>query len=496
MFDAMGHERLTAIDSSFLRVETPAAHMHVAWKGTFRPAPDRPAPTLRDVRALVAGRLRYAPRFRQRVAFPPARLAEPVWVDDERFDLDYHVRLLGGPGELVSRLRFGELADEFLGRQLDRSRAMWQIGLVPRLRGGGVGLVMKLHHAMVDGKSAVALALLLLDVDPDGDRGVPDAWRPDPAPTGTRLALDALRDGGGESLRMAAGLARMAGSPARGVRLAETLRRAALSAGEDLLRPAPASFLNVPIGPRRRLVTHAAPVDHLLELKQRHGATLNDVAVTVVAGALRRLAHGRGTHPLPLKVMVPVSVRAADEAAAVGNRISFAFIELPLHVAGALERLGAVRAATARFKEAGRAEGTGSVLAAVGRLPEPLKDRAARLAASPRTYNLTVSNIPGPRDPVYLLGARLVEAYPVVPLSQGHALSIGMFSYCDRLFFGGCADPEALPDAGRLPGALNAARLELLRESRAQLHASSPGVRSHRHAAGVVRTRGALAGAR
>ncbi len=470
----MAADRLTPLDSSFLRIETRSAHMHVGWRGTFRPDPARPPVTVPAVRGLVAGRLTHAHRFRQRVAFPPAGLGEPVWIDDEHFDLRYHVRPLSGPGEPVTRGRFAELTDEFLSRRLERSRPLWQIGLVPRLRDGTVGMVMKIHHAMVDGKSAVALALLLLDADPD--QPVPaadDGWLPTARPTGARLALDALRETGEESLRMAAGLARAAGSPTRGVRLAETLRRAALSAGEDLLRPAPSSFLNGPIGPRRRLFAHAAPLRELLDIKERSGATLNDAALTVVAGALRRLALGRDTLPLPLKVMVPVSMRAAEEAGALGNRISFVFISLPVHLDDPLARLRAVGQATRRFKDVGRAAGGSAVMGALGHMPEPIKQGAARIAASPRMYNLTVSNIPGPRVPVYLLGAPLVEAFPVVPLSDGHALSIGMFSYLDRMFFGVHAEPDALPDAGRLPGALNGARIELHRATVARRVASA-----------------------
>ena len=460
----MALDRLTPLDASFLRVETPTAHMHVGWRGTFAPDPLRPAVSLTAVRALVAGRLPHAHRFRQRVAFPLGGLVEPVWIDDDRFDLRYHVRPLGGPGDSVSRGRFAEMADGFLSRGLDRARPLWQIGLVPRLRDGTVGVVMKIHHAMVDGTAALALALLLLDADPDRPlAAAPDPWCPAGPPNAARLALEALVDSGEESLRLAAGLARAAGSPTRGVRLAETLRRAALSAGEDLLRPARSSFLNGPIGPRRRLLAHAAPIGELVEIKERCGATLNDVALAVVAGALRRLALSRRALPVPLKVMVPVNMRTGDEAGATGNRIAFVFIALPAHLEDPRARLGAIVAATRRFKDGGRAAGGSSVLGAIGRFPEPIRQGAARIAASARMYNLTISNIPGPRDPVYLLGARLVEAIPVVPLSDGHALSIGMFSYRDRLFFGVHAEPQALPDAGRLPGALNAARIELRR---------------------------------
>lgn len=454
----MARTRLSPLDASFLRVETPTAHMHVAWKGRFRPRPGGRPVTLEALRASVGARLRHAERFRQRLAYPPGGLAEPVWVDDERFSVEDHVVALGDPGEPLGRARFDELSDLVLSQPLDRTRALWRVHLAPRLEDGTVGVVMKVHHAMVDGKSAVELALLLLDADPAAPVPEVQDWNPRPSPGATRLALEAMAERSAESLRMAGGLARTAASPAR---LAGTLRRAALSVGEDVLRPAPASYVNAPIGARRTLVGHATDLGPLLEVKARHQATLNDVALTVVAGALRQLAHGRGEIPRAMKVMVPVSVRERDEAASLGNRISFVFVDLPVNLHRPLERLETVKAATSAFKRDGRAGGGEALLAALGMLPEPLKDLAARLAASPRVYNLTVSNVPGPRFPVYLLGAELVEAFPVIPLPEGHALSVGIFSYRDILCFSGYADPGALPEVGALPAALNASVLEL-----------------------------------
>ncbi|MCW3065467.1 MAG: wax ester/triacylglycerol synthase family O-acyltransferase [Solirubrobacterales bacterium] len=450
--------RLSFLDGSFLRVETPSAHMHVGWKATFRPRLGRAPITVDAVRALVAARIRLAPRFRERLAFPPAGMAEPVWVDDERFDLAFHVRGLGEAQLPLTPARFGTLADRVLSEPLDRTRALWRLHFAPELTDGTIGMVMKIHHAMVDGKSAVELGLLLLDLDPEAPASATeDDWRPARAPRAARMAVDAVVERGAESLRMARDVARAATSP----RLAGTLSRATLSLSEDLLRPAPASYVNVPIGPQRTLLGHVAPLAPLLAAKTEHGVTLNDVALACVAGALRQLALSQGSLPRPLKVMVPVSVRSAEEAASLGNQISMTFIDLPVHLRDPIARLEATHEATTTFKRDGRAAGGTAVIAALGLLPSPLKTRAATLAASERVYNLTVSNIPGPRVPVYLLGAELLEAFPVVPIADGHALSIGMFSYRDRLCFGGYADPVALPVARQLPGALNASILEL-----------------------------------
>ena len=170
--------RLSTLDASFFRIETASAHMHVAWKGRFAPRPDGRPITIEALRASVSARLRYAERFRQRVAFPPAGFGEPVWVDDEQFHIAAHVVAMSDPEEVLPRARFDELADICLSTPLDRSRALWRIELAPKLDDGTIGLVMKIHHAMVDGKSAVELALLLLDVSEDADHGDPD----DPPP--------------------------------------------------------------------------------------------------------------------------------------------------------------------------------------------------------------------------------------------------------------------------------------------------------------------------
>ncbi len=459
----MARSRLTPLDASFLRVESPTAHMHVGWKGVFAPRPDGGTVTVPQLRRSIGGRLRYAERFRQRLAFPPAGLGEPVWVDDERFSLEHHVVGMGEPNEVLTRERFDALADRCLSRPLERDRALWRIELAPRLDDGTVGLVMKVHHAMVDGKSAVELALLLLDMTPDAELAQDDdGWTPAVAPGSRRLALEALADAGGESLRAVRSAARVAGSPRTGVRLADTLRRTALAVSEDVLRPAPSSYVNVAIGPQRTLVHHTAPLAPLLAARAAvPGATLNDVALTVVSGALRDLAMRADRIPEAMKVMVPVSTRTAEETADLGNRIAFVFVDLPVHLFRAEERLAHIRQATARFKAEDRASGGETLLGALGILPEPLRDAAAKLAASPRLYNLTVSNVPGPRVPVYLRGCELLEAAPVIPLPEKHALSVGIFTYRDQVTFAGYADPAALPDVRHLPYALACAVAQL-----------------------------------
>jgi diacylglycerol O-acyltransferase len=450
----MAASRLTSLDGSFLRVETENAHMHVAWSGLFEPGTELPRPCVEALRVKVAARLGRVPRFRQRLAYPPLRLAEPSWIDDPEFDITRHVTALTAPDVPMSAESFRAFGDAVLSEPLDRARPLWHLYLVPLLEDGRAGVIFKMHHALVDGKSAVELALLLFDLEPHAAPEPDDGWRPERPPSAARLALDAMVSNAAEPLRAARDMARLAASGQDGG-LTGTLRRAALAFERDLLRSAPPSYLNARIGPRRTLVPHRVRMADLLDAKRRAGVTLNDVCLAAVAGALRELAALRGEQPRPLRVMVPVSVRGDTERQDLGNRISFAFIELPLAVRSRVERLRLINHQTSSFKSSGRPAGTGTLLGAIGLLPDPLKDRAAQVASSARVFNLTISNIPGPRFPVYMLGAELSEAYPVVPLGAEHALSVGMFSYRDDMFFGLHADPEALPEVGELPALID-----------------------------------------
>jgi WS/DGAT/MGAT family acyltransferase len=459
---SMARDRLSPLDRSFLHVESPTAHMHVAARARFVPDPAAPAVTLERLRDLVRSRLHASPRFRQRLAFPPGGMSAPVWVDDPTFDLDRHVVGMSAEEEPLSRARFAALSDAVLSEPLDRAHPLWRIHVAPWLEDGTVGLVLKAHHAMVDGLGALALGLLLLDVRPDApEPDEPPEWTPEPPPGSVRLAVDALAGYGAESLRAARELTKAIGT---GRRIGDTVRRTALAIESDVLRSAPSSYLNAEISPSRRLAGHRAPIADLLAVKAARGTTLNDVALTVVCGALRQLALTRGTVPTPLKAMVPVNRRTADDDTP-GNKIAFVSVSLPLNVRAPLKRLDDIAAQTRAFKAAQRASGSEALLGAVGLLPPLLQDAAARFAASARAYNLVVSNVPGPRVPVYLLGARCVEAYPVIPLSDGHALSVGMLSLSDALCVSAYWDPEALPEGEQLAGAIAQSTLELMRAS-------------------------------
>ncbi len=480
-------ERLSAIDGSFLRVETASAHMHVAWSATLRVPASIQRPTLARLRRHVAARLEGVPRFRRRLAYPLPGMGEPFWVDDPDFDVARHVLSLGTTGYELDDRRFEMLCDSVLSVPLARDRPLWEIRLAPRMSEGRCGLVAKMHHALVDGRSALEVAQLLFDAEPHADVSpMPVRFEAPQAPGAGRLGARALVMGAEESLRAARGAARMAGEPrAAAGRIAGTLRRAALATSEDLLRPAPSSALNARIGPRRTLIRHSVELDEVREVRVRAGGTVNDVCLAVVTGALRELTLARGDEPRPLKAMVPVNVRADEEAGALGNRISLAFVNLPLDTPRARTQLTRIRRDTEAFKRDERPAGAEAVLAGLGLLPDALRGVVARALASQRSYNLTISNIPGPDVPLYMLGAELIEAYPVVPMAEGHALAIGIFGYRDRLNFGLLADPEAFPQVRDLPGAMSASLSRLLLSPRVQTTRGRPQGRPLRPAMAV-----------
>jgi diacylglycerol O-acyltransferase len=451
---------LSSLDSSFLRVETPTAHMHVGWLSHLDLPDGVESLDVRRLVASIAARLHRAPRFRQRVMDPPLGVGEPEWIDDPSFAIVRHVAVAAAAPTGRAELR--RMADDFLSVPLPRDRPLWKLLVVPRVGPDGAAILGKVHHAMVDGVAAVELGMLLFDVEPDARPEEPPPWTPRPAPGVAARTLGAIARDGGRRARAVGSVVRMGASPREGLRSADSGGRAAVSLAGDALRPAGASFLNPEITPARTLVTQTMPMDELDAVKRERGVKLNDVVLALASGALRQLAHVRGEEPADVRVMVPVSTRAETERGAGGNRITFCFMRLPVTVADPLERLRRVHATTAAAKRSGRVAGSELLLRSLEQLPSPLKTRAAKLAASPRLYNLTVSNVPGPPVPLYAAGAQVSSAFPVIPLSDGHALSIGVLSYHGSMHFAGYADPVTLPEARELPALLSIALVELL----------------------------------
>jgi diacylglycerol O-acyltransferase len=331
-----------------------------------------------------------------------------------------------------------------------------------QLADGRMAVVGKAHHCMVDGIAAVELASLLLDSTPNPPPESSEDWRPDPEPgTAARLAESAT-----QKAKVPLDLARfstklLASPPGPG----KIWKQAGLATGvasralrpSRLVRP-----LNQRISARRRLARVERPLADLQQVKRQFGTTLNDVYLAAATGALRRLLIHRGHDPVPLKTMVPVNVRADGELEELGNRISFMFVELPCQEADPERRLQRVHEWTKQSKEGGDPSAGDAALRLAGYAPRPIQQLVTRLMASPRMFNLAVSNIPGPPEPMFMLGCELKEAYPVVPLPDGHALAIGMTTIQDRACFGLYAGGQCIADADRIAAGLDRATDELL----------------------------------
>jgi diacylglycerol O-acyltransferase / wax synthase len=450
-------ERLSALDASFLAVERPDAPMHVGWVALFDPPGRGPRPRFAELFEHVSGRLERAPRYRQRLAGVPLGLHDPVWVDDPEFEPSDH--LFAAHGDLDA------LAADVFSTPLERDRPLWEMWLHDDAPGGGIAIVGKAHHCMVDGIAAMQLANLLLDREatPDG-RGDLAGAPPRSSPAPAERLVSAVADRTADTAALALAPMRLAASPSRLLGLPRSTAHAARTLAHAVLPPAPSSPLNRAGGGARRLVRLVRPLDDLRTVRKRFGVTPNDVVLAACAGALRRFQERRGEAPRRLKAMVPADVRSAADAAGSGNRISFLFLALPCDEPEPVARLQAVNRATAQRDRDGEADDVDIALRTLARTPRPLQRALANAVAHPRLFNLVVSSIPGPAVPRYLRGCRLRELYPAVPLAGRHGVSIGVLTVAGRACFGLYADPEILPDADALAHDLDEAVEELLKE--------------------------------
>jgi diacylglycerol O-acyltransferase / wax synthase len=453
-----GRERLSALDAAFLSLESADAPMHVGWAAQFAVRTDGSRPTFEELRAHIAGRLGRAPRYRQRLAEIPLGLGDPVWVDDAEFDIADHV-LRAGHGD------FQQLVDEVMSTPLQHDRALWELWIADELDDGQIAVVGKAHHCLVDGLAAVELMALLLDATPETESGDGEGWEPEANPGAFELATEAVRHRAGQALEVARMPLQYALDPGRVLDLpgqAWSGARALVHAASPLAQP---SRLNGAMSAMRHLACHTRSLEDIKTIKRRFGTTVNDVLLSATAGALRSLAEERDESPPDIKAMVPVSVEAPSER--WGNRIAFLFVELPVGEADAVWRLRDIHVAMRDRKREREPEAIDAVFNAIAYAPRAIRKLASKLIASPQLSTLTVSNIPGPQQPLYLMGCEAKRAFPVVPLTDGHGISIGMTTIQDQACFGIYAQAELADDAERIAAGIDAAIDELLVRSHA-----------------------------
>ena len=448
-------DRLTGLDASFLALEKGGAHMHVGSVLVF----EGEAPAHEELVAHVERRLHLVPRYRQKLAFPPLMQARPVWVDDPHFNAGYHVRhtALPAPGGEEELRR---LAGRVFSQQLDRAKPLWEIWLVQKVGEDRFALVCKTHHALVDGISGVDIMTVLFDLEESppaaasrrpGSRGR--------VPSGAALAADALVERLGTPVGVARSAASAVSNPGGAARTLGGLAAFAVAG----LGGAPPSPLNVAIGPHRRFAWVEEDLGQFKAIKGALGGTVNDVVLTVVSGALRALLLRRGRDPegVELKAMVPVSIRADSERGALGNRVSAFYAPLPVGLADPLARFRFVHSSVGDLKASGQAVGAEAVTRLAGFAAPTVLNQAARLQWSQRFFNVTVTNVPGPQFPLFMLGRRLGAFYPKVPLAGNTALGIAIMSYDGGISFGLLGDFDAMPDLDLLAEDLSYAVSEL-----------------------------------
>lgn len=447
-------DTLSALDASFLALDTPTAPLVVGWTMRFGGA----APPLAQLRRHLEARLNLVPRFRRRVVSPVLGLGPARWEDAADFDLGRHVHAVnvaapGGTAELR------DLAGVLLSAPLDPGEPLWRVTLVGGLATDGFALVGQAHHALVDGIAAMQVALLLFGPEPEGARA--SAWEPEPAP---RAGLPGRE--------LVAGLGGRVGHPrstvadgthalleaARGVRDAGSGGvRDAAAAIEQLTRRGPATSLQANRTHRREIAWAQVGLDGVRAAGRRHGATVNDTLLTACGLALGRALRRRGEPVDGLKVAVPVNVRGAAPAGVLGNRISLVAVELPTAETNATAALRQVRDRTRAIKAAGTAAPLDALSRAADALPAVAQRGLARAVMGAADYAAVISNVPGPPVELALLGRPLQALLPSVPVPAGRALTLGCVSYAGRLHVGLTADAEVVPELVELARDLEAA---------------------------------------
>ena len=469
----MPGDRLTALDASFLHIEDSAAHMHVASVMLFEGEP----PAYDDLIDSIERRLHLVPRYRQKLAFVPLGQGRPRWVDDPHLNLHYHVRAtaLPSPG---SEDQLRALAGRVFAQQLDRDKPLWELWLVDGVEGDRFALLAKTHHALVDGISGVDIVTVLFDTSPE-PAAPPDPgrrWLPRPLPSRAQLLGEALV----ERATIPAEAARTARAVFRAPRqIARNVVHAAAGIGAMAwagMSPAPPSPYNTPIGPHRRFTWVRTELADMKAIKHELGGTVNDVVLASVAGALGRHLRRRGqrTDGLELKAMVPVSVRSQDQRGELGNKVAAMMAPLPVWCQEPLARLDTVTEQMKGLKDGSQAVGAQVLTELSGFAPPTVMGQASRLVNRQRFFNLVVTNVPGPQFSLYLMGRRLLDPFPMVPLAKNQGLGVAIMSYDGRMNFGLVGDYEVMYDLEDLAHDLYESLAELAEAAGVELSTERP----------------------
>jgi WS/DGAT/MGAT family acyltransferase len=448
----VSEDRLSPLDASFLHLEDASSHMHVACAMVF----EGETPGYEAFLEHIERRLGLVPRYRQRLAEVPVAQARPRWVDDERFDLRYHVRATALPGA-GGEDELQVLAGRVFSHDLRRDRPLWEMWLVEGLEGGRFAILSKTHHALVDGVSGLDILSVLFSPDDDGEGG---SWEPRPAPSGTALLAEALMERASNARELVRPVRALVRRPRQvATRLAETAVGAGALAWAGLQPAPPTPYNDATVGPDRRFTWVRASLADVKAIKNALGGTVNDVVLAVVSGGLRRhlIRRGVDVEELTLKAFVPVSLRGEAEHGLAGNKVSGMIAALPVSCGDAVQCLHRISAEMEQLKGSGQVVGAQALTELTGFAPPTIIHQASRLVTRQRFVNLVVTNVPGPQFPLHLADRELTDIFPMVPLGKNLTLGVAIVSYNGRLNFGLVGDFNAMHDLDELPGDFAAA---------------------------------------
>ncbi len=461
----MPFERLSPLDAGFLHIEDGVTHMHIGSVSIM----EGPPPAYEAFRDRVSAKLPMVRRYRQVVRSVPLDLGRPVWADDPYFNVEYHIRhtALPAPG---NDGQLQNLVGRVMAQQLDRARPLWEMWVVEGLSEDRWAIISKVHHCMVDGVAGSELLGLILDPEPDPPEVQSTPWIPELPPAAWELAVDAVTSTLTSPFEMGWLVRAQTRLPRRLLGVASETMSAVLATASAMRSPTTSS-LNGPIGPHRRWVPAAVTVADIKAVRNHFGGTFNDVVLALISGGFRDLLLKRGeSAELPLRSLVPVSVRGRDDSGrAVGdgqlaNRVSAVFADLPVHLEDPVERLRTISAQMSDLKDSKQAL-AGEVLSSLsGFAPPMLLSLAGRLGTKARqsTINTVTTNVPGPQIPLYAAGRRMLEVYPYVPLGIQMRIAVAIFSYDGKVTFGVTGDFDGAPDVDVLAEGVQRAMSDLL----------------------------------
>lgn len=443
-------DAMSALDAAFLVLEDadPHAGLHIGSVGIF----EGPAPTHEQFTEGISRKLALVPRYRQRIRRVPCSLGAPVWVDDEHFDVNYHVRRTALPNPADDAV-LRRLVGRVMSHRLDRDKPLWEAWVVEGLPEGKWALLSKVHHCLVDGVSGTDVLAVMLDLSPDAQLPAPDGWAPQRGPSGTRLVAEAVAHQLREPLALAEGTVRVLRSPREAVRTSYTLARGLAALGSAAV-PVLATSLNGHAGGHRRYRFAAVPFADLQAVRHVYGGTINDVALAAVTAGFRELLETRGERPgkHAVRTLVPVSTRAPGEESIRDNRVSALLMDLPVWLSDPVDQLRAVQVRSAQLKSSGEAGAGAWATQLAQHLPFEAVQSSLRAAfrLPQRSLTTVTTNVPGPQFPLYAFGRRMLHAYPYVPIADRLRVGVAMFSYDGEFSFGVTTDAETTPDADTL----------------------------------------------